>query len=53
MNDYQRYMKYKDNVETMGRLGQMPIEVAKVTASYYEEKAKNCSIEFEQLEVEK
>lgn len=43
-NDYQRYMLYKDNAETMGRLGQLPIEAAKVTAAFYESKAKNCKI---------
>lgn len=43
-NDYQRYMLYKDNAETMGRLGQLPIEAAKVTAAFYESKAKDCKI---------
>lgn len=43
-NEYQRYMLYKDNAETMGRLGQLPIEVAKVTAAFYESKAKNCKL---------
>ena len=43
-NEYQRYMLYKDNAETMGRLGQLPIEAAKVTAAFYESKAKNCKI---------
>lgn len=43
-NDYQRYMAYKDNAETMGRLGQLPIEAAKVTAAFYESKAKDCKI---------
>lgn len=43
-NDYQRYMFYKDNAETMGRLGQLPIEAAKVTAAFYESKAKNCKL---------
>lgn len=43
-NDYQRYMLYKDNAETMGRLGQLPIEAAKVTAAFYESKAKKCKI---------
>lgn len=43
-NDYQRYMLYKDNAETMGRLGQLPIESAKVTAAFYESKAKDCKI---------
>lgn len=43
-NDYQRYMAYKDNAETMGRLGQLPIEAAKVTAAFYESKAKECKI---------
>lgn len=41
-NDYQRYMLYKDNAETMGRLGQLPIEAAKVTAAFYESKANVC-----------
>ena len=39
-NEYQRYMFYKDNAETMGRLGQLPIEAAKATAAFYESKAK-------------
>ena len=43
-NEYQRYMLYKDNAETMGRLGQLPIEAAKVTAAFYESKAKGCKI---------
>ena len=43
-NEYQRYMLYKDNAETMGRLGQLPIEAAKVTAAFYESKAKNCKL---------
>lgn len=43
-NEYQRYMLYKDNAETMGRLGQLPIEAAKVTAAFYESKAKECKI---------
>ena len=43
-NEYQRYMLYKDNAETMGRLGQLPIEAAKVTADFYESKAKGCKI---------
>lgn len=43
-NDYQRYMLYKDNAETMGRLGQLPIEAAKVTAAFYESKAKKCKV---------
>lgn len=43
-NDYQRYMLYKDNAETMGRLGQLPIEAAKVAAAFYESKAKKCKI---------
>lgn len=43
-NEYQRYMFYKDNAETMGRLGQLPIEAAKVTAAFYEAKAKNCKL---------
>ena len=38
-NEYQRYMFYKDNAETMGRLGQLPIEAAKATAAFYESKA--------------
>ena len=37
-------MLYKDNAETMGRLGQLPIEAAKVTAAFYESKAKNCKL---------
>ena len=41
-NEYQRYMLYKDNAETMGRLGQLPIEAAKITATFYESKAKEC-----------
>ena len=43
-NEYQRYMLYKDNAETMGRLGQLPIEAAKVTAAFYESKAKECKV---------
>lgn len=43
-NEYQRYMFYKDNAETMGRLGQLPIEAAKVTAAFYESKAKECIV---------
>ena len=43
-NEYQRYMFYKDNAETMGRLGQLPIEAARVTAAFYESKAKECKI---------
>ena len=43
-NNYQRYMAYKDNAETMGRLGQLPIEAAKVTAAFYESKARECKI---------
>ncbi len=43
-NNYQRYMAYKDNAETMGRLGQLPIEAAKVTAAFYESKAKECRV---------
>lgn len=43
-NEYQRYMLYKDNAETMGRLGQLPIEAAKVTAAFYESKARECKI---------
>ena len=43
-NEYQRYMLYKDNAETMGRLGQLPIEAAKVTAAFYESKANGCKI---------
>ena len=43
-NEYQRYMLYKDNAETMGRLGQLPIGAAKVTAAFYESKAKECKI---------
>ena len=43
-NEYQRYMLYKDNAETMGRLGQLPIEAAKVAAAFYESKAKGCKI---------
>lgn len=43
-NEYQRYMLYKDNAETMGHLGQLPIEAAKVTAAFYESKAKGCKI---------
>ena len=43
-NEYQRYMLYKDNAETMGRLGQLPIEAAKVTAAFYESKAKGCKM---------
>lgn len=43
-NEYQRYMFYKDNAETMGRLGQLPIEAAKVVAAFYESKARECKI---------
>ena len=43
-NEYQRYMLYKDNAETMGRLGQLPIEAAKVTAAFYESKARECKM---------
>ena len=43
-NAYQRYMLYKDNAETMGRLGQLPIEAAKATAAFYESKARECKI---------
>lgn len=43
-NEYQRYMLYKDNAETMGRLGQLPIEAAKATAAFYESKARECKI---------
>lgn len=38
-------MAYKDNAETMGRLGHLPIEAAKVTAAFYESKAKECKID--------
>lgn len=41
-NEYQRYMFYKDNAETMGRLGQLSIEAAKVVAAFYESKAREC-----------
>lgn len=41
-NDYQRLMSYKDNAETMGIKGQMPVEAAKVVSSHYEKKAKEC-----------
>lgn len=41
-NDYQRYMFYKDNAETMGRLGQLTIKAARVVAAFYESKAKEC-----------
>lgn len=37
-------MAYKDNAETMGRLGQLPIEAAKVIAAFYESKARKCKI---------
>ena len=37
-------MLYKDNAETMGRLGQLPIEAAKATAAFYESKARECKI---------
>ena len=43
-NEYQRYMLYKDNAETMGRLGQLPIEAAKVTGALYESKARECEV---------
>ena len=51
-NDYQRYTAYKDNAETMGRLGQMPIEAAKLAAAHYEARAKNCDLEIENVGAE-